>query len=39
VGGKIFLTNLQPRVQGLLEIARLSSVFTIVLDEPEALTP
>jgi anti-sigma B factor antagonist len=38
-GGKIFLTNLQPRVQGLLEIARLSSVFTIVLDELEALKP
>ena len=26
-GGKIYLTNLQPRVKGLLEIARLDSIF------------
>ena len=26
-GGRIFLTNLQPRVKGLLEIARLGSIF------------
>ena len=36
-GGKIFLTNLQPRVKGLLEIARLGSIFGIVGDEAEAL--
>ena len=29
-GGRIFLTNLQPRVKGLLEIARLGSIFVIV---------
>ena len=27
MGGKIYLTNLQPRVKGLLEIARLDSIF------------
>jgi anti-anti-sigma factor len=37
VGGRIFLTNLQPRVKGLLEIARLDSIFVIVTDEAEAL--
>ena len=36
-GGRIFLTNLQPRVKGLLEIARLGSIFSIVNDEAEAL--
>ena len=36
-GGKIFLTSLQPRVKGLLEIARLGSIFGIVADEAEAL--
>ena len=36
-GGKIFLTNLQPRVKGLLEIARLGSIFSIVNDESEAM--
>ena len=36
-GGKIYLTNLQPRVKGLLEIARLGSIFSIVNDEAEAL--
>ena len=36
-GGKIFLTNLQPRVKGLLEIARLDSIFAVVKDEQEAL--
>ena len=36
-GGKIFLTNLQPRVKGLLEIARLDSIFGIVPSEAEAL--
>jgi anti-sigma B factor antagonist len=36
-GGKIYLTNLQPRVKGLLEIARLGSIFSIVDDEADAL--
>src|SRR5688572_1317221 len=36
-GGKIYLTNLQPRVKGLLEIARLGSIFSIVNDEASAL--
>ena len=36
-GGKVWLTNLQPRVQGLIEIARLGTIFGVVKDEPEAL--
>src|SRR5256885_3691311 len=36
-GGKVFLTNLQPRVKGLLEIARLDSIFGVVASEDEAL--
>jgi len=36
-GGKIYLTDLQPRVKGLLEIARLNSIFGICKDEAEAL--
>ena len=36
-GGKIYLTNLQPRVKGLLEIARLNAIFVIVATEDEAL--
>src|SRR2546421_3371455 len=36
-GGKVFLTGLQPRVKGLLEIARLDQIFVIVKDEAEAL--
>ena len=36
-GGKIYLTNLQPRVKGLLEIARLNAIFGICADEAEAL--
>jgi anti-sigma B factor antagonist len=28
--GQVFLTNLQPRVKGLLEIARLESIFKLV---------
>jgi len=36
-GGKIYLTNLQPRVKGLLEIARLDTIFVITKDEQEAL--
>jgi len=37
IGGKVFLTNLQPRVKGLLEIARLDTIFVVVKDEAEAL--
>jgi len=37
VGGKIFLTNLHPRVKGLLEIARLDTIFVLANDEEEAL--
>ena len=36
-GGKIYLTNLQPRVKGLLEIARLDSIFSVVASEDDAL--
>jgi anti-anti-sigma factor len=37
-GGKVFLVGLQPRVKGLLEIARLSSIFVICRDTAEALS-
>lgn len=37
VGGMVCLTNLQPRVKGLLEIARLDTIFIVVKDEAEAL--
>ncbi|HLL89110.1 MAG TPA: STAS domain-containing protein [Tepidisphaeraceae bacterium] len=37
-GGKIYLTDLQPRVKGLLEIARLDSIFVVAKDEADALT-
>jgi anti-sigma B factor antagonist len=36
-GGKIFLTDLQPRVRGLIEIARLNTIFVLVADEAQAL--
>ena len=36
-GGKVYLTNLQPRVQGLIEIARLGTIFVLAKDEAEAL--
>jgi len=36
-GGKVFLTNLQPHVKVLLEIARLDSIFGVVASEDEAL--
>ena len=36
-GGKVFLVGLQPRVKGLIEIARLSSIFAICGDASEAL--
>ncbi len=37
VGGGVFLTGLQPRVKGLLEIAHLTSIFTVVDDEAAAI--
>ena len=37
-GGRIFVTNLQPRVKGLLEIARLDAIFVITTDEAEAIS-
>lgn len=37
IGGKIYLTNLQPRVKGLLEIARLDTIFVVCADEAAAL--
>jgi anti-sigma B factor antagonist len=36
-GGNIYLTNLQPRVKGLLEIARLETIFIVTASEEEAL--
>ena len=36
-GGKVYLTNLQPRVKGLLEIARLNTIFVVTADEHEAI--
>jgi anti-anti-sigma factor len=36
-GGKVYLTGLQPRVKGLLEIARLDQIFAIVQNESDAL--
>ena len=36
-GGKVMLACLQPRVRGLLEIARLSSIFVICKDVQEAM--
>jgi anti-sigma B factor antagonist len=38
IGGRIFLTDLQPRVKGLLEIARLDSIFVVARDEADALS-
>lgn len=35
--GTVCLTNLQPRVKGLLEIARLDTIFTVCATEEEAL--
>lgn len=37
-GGRVFLVGLQPRVKGLLEIARLSSIFVICADAKEAMS-
>ena len=36
-GGKVYLTDLQPRVQGLIEIARLGTIFSVVSSEADAL--
>lgn len=37
-GGKLCLTELQPRVKGLLEIARLDSIFVLAKTDEEGLT-
>ena len=37
VGGKVCLTDLQPRVKGLLEIARLDTIFSVCADEAAAV--
>ena|ERR1700722_15304668 len=37
-GGRVMLICLQPRVRGLLEIARLDSIFVLATDEKQALT-
>ncbi len=34
---RMALTNLQPRVKGLLEIARLNTIFEVAADEADAL--
>jgi anti-anti-sigma factor len=36
-GGKVVLFSLQPRVRGLIEIARLTTVLAICMNEAEAL--
>ena len=36
-GGKVCLTDLQPRVKGLLEIARLETIFVVCATEEDAL--
>ena len=36
-GGQVCLAGLQPRVKGLLEIARLDTIFALVTSEEEAL--
>lgn len=38
IGGKVLLTDLQPRVKSLLEIARLGTIFVICKDEAEAMS-
>jgi anti-sigma B factor antagonist len=35
--GQLYLTNLQPRVKSLLEIARLETIFVLCADEATAL--
>jgi len=36
-GGRVFLVALQPRVKGLIEIARLATIFGICASEQDAL--
>ena len=36
VGGKLCVTNLQPRVKGLMEIARLDKIFAVAATEDDA---
>ncbi len=36
-GGRVMLVGLQPRVKGLLEIARLDTIFVLAADEQQAL--
>ncbi|MGA3065498.1 MAG: STAS domain-containing protein [Tepidisphaeraceae bacterium] len=36
-GGRLMLSSLQPRVRGLLEIARLDSIFVLAITDDEAL--
>jgi anti-anti-sigma factor len=36
-GGRLMLSALQPRVKGLLEIARLDSIFVLAVSDEEAL--
>ena len=38
LGGKVVLLGLQPRVRGLMEIARLGTIFTIAANEAEGLS-
>ena len=37
-GGTVCLTNIQPRVQSVLDIAHLNSIFIITADEQDALS-
>jgi anti-sigma B factor antagonist len=37
-GGRVMLVDLQPRVKGLLQIARLDSIFILADSEKQALT-
>lgn len=37
-GGRVMLVKLQPRVKGLLQIARLDSIFVLAESEQHALT-
>jgi anti-sigma B factor antagonist len=37
-GGRVMLVDLQPRVKGLLQIARLDSIFILAETEQQALT-
>jgi anti-anti-sigma factor len=37
-GGRVLLVALQPRVKGLLQIARLDSIFVLADTEQQALT-